>query len=82
MLEALAPYDLVVANILAGPLMELSDSFSAAVRPGGRALLSGLLLEEADDIVTVYRRWGFTPERHIDLETGGAIWRTLLLKRT
>ncbi len=80
-LKVLKPYDLVVANILAGPLMELADSFSTAVRPGGRALLSGLLLEQADDILTVYRRWGFVVERHIDLETGGAIWRTLLLRR-
>jgi ribosomal protein L11 methyltransferase len=80
-LQASKPYDLVVANILAGPLMELSDSFSAAVRPGGRALLSGLLLEQADDILAVYRRWGFALERHIDLETGGAWWRTLLLRR-
>ena len=81
-LQSLAPYDLVVANILAGPLMELAESFSSAIRPGGRALLSGLLLEQADDIVAAYRRSGFTPERHIDLETGGAIWRTLLLRRT
>lgn len=44
-LQARLPYDLVVANILAGPLMELSAPFSAAVRLGGRALLSGLLLE-------------------------------------
>jgi ribosomal protein L11 methyltransferase len=80
-LHALTPYDLVVANILAVPLMELSDSFSAALRPGGCALLSGLLLEQAEDILTVYRRRGFNLERHIDLETGGAIWRTLLLRR-
>ena len=80
-LQARLPYDLVVANILAGPLMELSDSFSAAVRPGGRALLSGLLLEQADDILVVYHRRGFGLERHIDLETGGAMWRTLLLRR-
>jgi ribosomal protein L11 methyltransferase len=80
-LRARAPYDLVVANILAGPLIELSDSFSAAVRPAGHALLSGLLLEQAADILRVYDRWGFTLERHIDLETGGAWWRTLLLRR-
>jgi ribosomal protein L11 methyltransferase len=80
-LQARLPYDLVVANILAGPLMELAASFSSAVRPGGRALLSGLLLEQADDILAVYRRWGFAPERLIDLETGGAIWRTLLVRR-
>jgi len=81
-LQAGLPYDLVVANILAGPLMELAESFSGAVRPGGRVLLSGLLLEQADDILAVYRRWGFAPERHVDLETGGAMWRTLLLRRT
>jgi ribosomal protein L11 methyltransferase len=80
-LQAPKPYDLVAANILAGPLMELSESFSAAVRPGGRTLLSGLLLEQAEDVLAVYRRWGFVLERHIDLETGGAIWRTLLLRR-
>ncbi|MBI2741169.1 MAG: 50S ribosomal protein L11 methyltransferase [Rhodospirillales bacterium] len=80
-LQALRPYDLIVANILAGPLMELSDSFSVAVRPGGRALLSGLLLEQADDVLAVYHRRGFGLERHIDLETGGAQWRTLLLRK-
>jgi ribosomal protein L11 methyltransferase len=80
-LQTRTPYDLVAANILAGPLIELSDSFSAAVRPGGRALLSGLLVEQAADILKVYDRWGFSLERHIDLETGGAWWRTLLLRR-
>jgi ribosomal protein L11 methyltransferase len=61
--------------------MELSDTFSAAVRRGGYALLSGLLLEQADDIIAVYRRWGFALERHVDLETGGAQWRSLLLRK-
>ena len=77
-----APYDLIVANILAGPLMELSESFAAATRPGGRVLLSGLLVEQADMIVSTYKRRAFETERHVDLETGGAWWRTLLLRRT
>jgi ribosomal protein L11 methyltransferase len=81
-LEGYAPYDLVVANILAGPLAELSDSFAAAIRPGGRVLLSGLLVEQAADILTVYGQRGFAFERRADLETGGAWWRTLLLSRT
>jgi ribosomal protein L11 methyltransferase len=80
-LAAHAPYDLIVANILAGPLIELSESFATATQPGGRVLLSGLLLEQADMILSTYRRRGFAPERHIDLETGGAEWRTLLLRR-
>ena len=76
-----APYDLIVANILAGPLLDLADSFSAAVRPGGRLLLSGILVEQAAHIVAVYARRGFAHERHVDLESGGASWRTLLLRR-
>jgi len=80
-LAAKAPYDLIVANILAGPLIELSESFAAAIRPGGRVLLSGLLVEQADMILSTYQRRGFALERHIDLETGGAGWRTLLLRK-
>ncbi len=76
-----APYDLIVANILAGPLMELSESFAAAIRPGGRVLLSGLLVEQAGMILWTYKRRGFAFERRIDLETGGAWWRTLLLRK-
>jgi ribosomal protein L11 methyltransferase len=81
-LEGCAPYDLVVANILAGPLAELSDSFAASIRPGGRVLLSGLLVEQAADILAVYGQRGFVYEHRADLETGGAWWRTLLLRRT
>jgi ribosomal protein L11 methyltransferase len=77
-----APYDLVVANILAGPLMELSESFGASIRTGGRVLLSGLLVEQADMILATYKRRGFVYERSIDRETGGADWRTLLLRKS
>ena len=80
-LEERTPFDLVVANILAGPLTHLSASFAAAVQPGGRVLLSGLLVEQAADILAAYARCGFAFERRIDLETGGAWWRTLLLRR-
>lgn len=80
-LETRAPYDLIVANILAGPLAELSQSFASALPPGGRVLLSGLLVEQAAPLLEVYGSRGFTFERRIDLETGGAWWRTLLLRR-
>lgn len=76
-----APYDLIVANILAGPLVDLSESFAAAVRPGGRVLLSGLLVEQAALILSAYARRGLSFERRLDLETGGAWWRSLLLRR-
>ena len=76
-----APYDLIVANILAGPLIDLSESFAAAMRAGGHVLLSGLLVEQADEVVTAYQRRGFILQRAIDRETGGAEWRTLLLRK-
>lgn len=79
-LRARGPFDLIVANILAGPLLGLVDSFATAVRPGGRVVLSGLLVEQADEIVAAYRRKGFVPERHVDRETGGADWRTLVMR--
>ncbi len=69
----------IVAYILAGPLAELSDSFATAVRPGGRVMLSGLLDDQAEHILAVYGLRGLALERHVDLESGGALWRTLLL---
>lgn len=77
-----APYDLIIANILASPLMALSGSFAAATRASGRVLLSGLLVEQAGLMLSTYARRGFEFERRIDLETGGAWWRTLLLRKT
>jgi ribosomal protein L11 methyltransferase len=44
---------LLVANILAGPLVELAARFAALVRPGGHLALSGLLEEQAEEV----RRW-------------------------
>lgn len=80
-LEARAPFDLIVANILAGPLAELAEPFAGAVRSRGYVLLSGLLIEQAALLLSVYKSCGFAFERRIDLETGGAWWRTLLLRR-
>lgn len=76
-----APYDLIIANILAGPLMDLAEEFAAATRPGSRVLLSGLLVEQAGLMLATYKRRGFEFERRIDLETGGAWWRTLVLRK-
>jgi ribosomal protein L11 methyltransferase len=42
-LKARAPYDLVIANILAGPLIELAPDLGGALAPGGRLILAGLL---------------------------------------
>jgi ribosomal protein L11 methyltransferase len=46
--------DVLVANILAGPLVELAPRFAEAVAPGGRIALSGLLSEQADAVTAAY----------------------------
>lgn len=51
-----AGYDMLLANILAGPLAELADMLCAALRPGGSLVLSGILAEQADHVATAYRR--------------------------
>ena len=57
-LQAKAPYDLVIANILAGPLIELAPAIAAALAPGGRLILAGLLDHQADRVASAYRRHG------------------------
>ena len=57
-LTARAPYDLVIANILAGPLIELAPSVGAALASGGRLILAGLLDHQADAVASAYRRQG------------------------
>ncbi|UCH41182.1 MAG: 50S ribosomal protein L11 methyltransferase [Gammaproteobacteria bacterium] len=49
------PTDLLVANILAGPLVELAPRFASLVRPGGYILLSGILKSQLEDIQLAYQ---------------------------
>jgi ribosomal protein L11 methyltransferase len=57
-IKARAPFDLIIANILAGPLVELAPSISAALAPGGRLILAGLLNSQAEAVAAAYRRHG------------------------
>ncbi len=57
-LQASAPYDLIFANILKGPLVALAPDLTAHLRTGGYAILSGILNEQADDVVAVYGECG------------------------
>lgn len=50
-------FDLVLANILAGPLVELAPRLANHCRPGGRIALSGILAEQAQSITDAYQRW-------------------------
>ena len=54
-----APYDLIIANILAGPLVGLAGDFADAVRPGGQLLLAGLLTTQEPAVRAAYRTAGF-----------------------
>lgn len=58
-LKARLPYDLLIANILAGPLIELAPVFANAVLPGGTIILAGLLDTQAEAVAQAYRRQGF-----------------------
>ncbi len=50
LLAARAPFDLIIANILAGPLIELAPDFARALAPGGTVVLAGLLDTQADAV--------------------------------
>lgn len=50
-------YDVVVANILSNPLRVLAPAICAHVRPGGRLALSGILREQAEEIIGIYAQW-------------------------
>ena len=76
-LRAGAPFDLIFANILKGPLIELAPDMAAHLAPGGRAILSGLLVEQADEIVEVYQGQGLALETREDLGE----WSALTLRR-
>src|SRR3989338_1161871 len=51
------PYDLVVANILTNPLRMLAPLLANATRQGGQIVLSGILEEQAQDVMNIYRQW-------------------------
>jgi len=72
-----APFDLIFANILKGPLIELAPDMAAHLTVGGMAILSGLLVEQADDILEVYRTQGLALEAREDLGE----WSALTLRR-
>jgi ribosomal protein L11 methyltransferase len=58
MLAARAPFDLIIANILAGPLIELSPDFARSLARGGTIVLAGLLDTQADGVAAAYEAHG------------------------
>jgi ribosomal protein L11 methyltransferase len=76
-LKARAPYDLIIANILAGPLIELAPAIGTALAPGGRLLLAGLLDSQADKVAAAYRRQGLMLSFRVD----HGEWPTLAMRK-
>jgi ribosomal protein L11 methyltransferase len=72
-----APYDIVTANILAGPLMEMAEDLSRVLADGGIAILSGLLTRQKEEIIKAHEVYGFTT--HAAQELGA--WQVLVLMR-
>jgi ribosomal protein L11 methyltransferase len=72
-----APFDLVVANILARPLAALSGGIARHTRPGSIVVLSGLLRAQASALAACYRAHGFALERRVTIGD----WATLVLRR-
>ena len=50
-------YNVVIANILTNPLKGMAPLLAGRVRAGGRLVLSGILAEQADEVMVVYRDW-------------------------
>ena len=55
--DSLPQYDVVVANILTNPLKMLAPLLAGATRTGGQIVLSGILSEQANDVMQVYSQW-------------------------
>ncbi|MBE2275319.1 MAG: 50S ribosomal protein L11 methyltransferase [Rhodobacteraceae bacterium] len=76
-LRAAAPFDLVFANILKGPLVELAPAMAGHIASGGRVILSGLLVVQAEAVIAAYLATGF---RLLDRNDLGE-WSALVLER-
>jgi len=76
-LKGRTPYDLIIANILAGPLIDLAAALAGALAPGGSLILAGLLDRQAARVAAAYRLQG--------LRLAGTVprgeWPTLLLRK-
>jgi ribosomal protein L11 methyltransferase len=76
-LREAAPYDLVFANILKGPLIELAPVIAQHLTTGGRTILSGLLTVQAEAVVAAYVSAGLCLQIRDDIGE----WSTLVLQK-
>jgi ribosomal protein L11 methyltransferase len=72
-----APFDLILANILARPLMRMAGALARHLAPGGRAVLSGLLTTQAEEVLAAHRRHGLALDFRLELGD----WSVLVLRQ-
>ena len=72
-----APFDLVLANILANPLRQMATPMARHLAPSALVILSGLLPHQAQSVVAAYRARGLVLVRHLEIEG----WSSLLMQR-
>ena len=77
LLTARAPFDLIIANILAGPLIELAPNFAKALAGGGMVVLAGLLDTQADSVAGAYEAEGLKLR-----DRGFGEWPVLVCERS
>ncbi len=74
-IRATAPFDLIVANILAGPLVAMAPALARRLAPGGIAVLSGLLERQERAVVNAHRAQGLALRRRVAIDG----WHSLIL---
>ncbi|WP_439524039.1 50S ribosomal protein L11 methyltransferase [Marivita sp.] len=71
------PFDLVFANILKQPLIDLAPDMATHLAPGGFAILSGILNEQGDEVAEVYAQYGINTWHREEIGD----WTTLTLQK-
>lgn len=77
-LKSSAPYDLIFANILKGPLLDLAPHMAAHIMDQGYAILSGILTEQAEEVAACYANVGLDLMKREDIGE----WSTLTLRKS
>ncbi|MGA0616651.1 50S ribosomal protein L11 methyltransferase [Paracoccus sp. KR1-242] len=77
LIESAAPFDLIFANILKQPLIDLVPDMARQLAPGGKAILSGILVTQADEVIAAYAAGGLPLDRRDDYGE----WSTLVVHR-
>ncbi|MBR1601727.1 MAG: 50S ribosomal protein L11 methyltransferase [Alphaproteobacteria bacterium] len=71
------PYDVILANILARPLIAMAKNMAESLKIGGYAVISGFIDEQVEWVINEHRKYGFEVQKIYEMDN----WRAALLKR-